>query len=429
MSNVSLYTEMKLALENEVNIKLLSSIPDVAIVAIGSNSTHLLEYLLGAYYELGLPIENIRRIVICDKDVFKAKRRYADSEVSTQFEYHDVNVKFVSSIEDNYPPSLLTVVLSSELGKASLDGVYAYGIALTVGREFDMSSTLSSLTKLKFNETFSNIDIPESCFQRRNLFRKLYGNDASKGFYHALEGLKNGCETCVWCSSYKAGKTCPFFQLKIAGFYEHGKVVPKNLPMSIQWKKKAVLQGFGEAELSLADTYLANPGLMSNPDELFQLLVKHAEKGDRHAVQSLLDFATSIGRISLTLPWYARLANSGDFDAQNRIIDLYTSGEDGIPISKEEEDRWIEVALACGNRTFVSDIAQSYIDKEDWASAFKWYNRLRGEEDFDEEKLVEIFENYCESEDLTAEQYADRGNQYYYGIDVDEIPRLAYFCF
>ena len=63
MSNVSLYTEMKLALENEVNIKLLSSISDVSVVVLGSNFVHLLECLFGVYDELGLPIENIRRIV------------------------------------------------------------------------------------------------------------------------------------------------------------------------------------------------------------------------------------------------------------------------------------------------------------------------------------------------------------------------------
>lgn len=241
--------------------------------------------------------------------------------------------------------------------------------------------------------------------------------------------MKNGCEECSLCSSYGPDKACPFFQLKIAEFYEQGEIVPKNLPMAVQWKKKAARQGYMEAELSLADTYSKNPDLMSSPEDLFSLLVKHAENGDKRAVRSLIDFSDGIGHVSLALPWFARLANSGDFEAQNRIIDLCTSGEDGIPISKEEESRWIEVALASGNKTFVSDIAQSYIKKEDWASAFKWYNRLRGEEEFDEDKLVELFENYCESEGLTADQYVKRGNQYYYGIDVDEIPRLAYFCF
>lgn len=430
MSNVSLYTEMKLALENEVNIKLLSSIPDVAIVALGSNATHLLECLFGVYDELGLPIENIRRIVIFDRDVFKAKRRYADSEVSTLFGYHGVNVKFVSSIENNYPPSLLTVVMSSELGKASVDGVYAYGIALTVAHEFDMSSTRASMAGLKFLIESEPARMTPLCKTRIDHYTG-WNEDAFalEKLLYALQELKNSCEDCNQCSSYGSARVCPYFQLKIAELYENGQGVCENLPLAVEWKKKAIRQGFPEAKISLAKTLLKGESPDKSFDEILSLLDQQAKNGDRDAVDSIIGFLKRCGKEALAIPWYARLANAGDFEAQNRIIALSTSGEDGIPVSKEEENRWIEVALASGNRTFVSDIAQSYIDKEDWASAFKWYNRLRGEEDFDEDKLVKIFDNYCESKDLTAEQYVDRGNHYYYGIDVDEIPRLAYFCF
>lgn len=419
--------ELKLALENEVNMQLLSSIKDVAVVIVGKEEVPLLEDLSTVYSTLKLPLDSIREIVICDRDRAKAMKEYSSLVLPDTLQ--GVATRFVTSLENNYPRHFLTMIISSG-DRNYLDGVYAYGMSLSIAQELSASLTRASLISLRFKEPPIPAKPSDFCETRRGLFVKKLARSETKGaFYQALDELKNGCEECTICSSYGPSKVCPFFQLKIAEFYEQGEIVPTNLPMAVQWKKKAARQGFKEAELSLADTYLKNPALMSSQEDVFALLVSHAENGDRRAVRSLIEYASDNGRISLALPWYARLANSGDFEAQNRIIDLYTTGEDGIPVSKEEEDRWIEVALASGNRTFVSDIAQSYIDKEDWASAFKWYNRLRGEDDFDEDKLVELFENYCESEDLTAEQYVDRGNQYYYGIDGDEIPRLAYYCF
>ena len=419
--------ELKLALENEVNMQLLSSIKDVAVVIVGKEEVPLLEDLSTVYSTLKLPLDSISEIVICDRDRAKAMKEYSSLVLPDTLQ--GVATRFVTSLENNYPRHFLTMIISSG-DRNYLDGVYAYGMSLSIAQELSASLTRASLISLRFKEPPIPAKPSDFCETRRGVFVKKLARSETKGaFYQALDELKNGCEECTICSSYGPSKVCPFFQLKIAEFYEQGEIVPTNLPMAVQWKKKAARQGFKEAELSLADTYLKNPALMSSQEDVFALLVSHAENGDRRAVRSLIEYASDNGRISLALPWYARLANSGDFEAQNRIIDLYTTGEDGIPVSKEEEDRWIEVALASGNRTFVSDIAQSYIDKEDWASAFKWYNRLRGEEDFDEDKLVELFENYCESEDLTAEQYVDRGNQYYYGIDGDEIPRLAYYCF
>ena len=419
--------ELRLALENEVNVQMLSSAQDVAIVIVGREQIPLLEDIPTVYLSLKLPLESIKEIVVCDKDRAKAKKDFSSLDLPDAFQR--ATVRFVTTLENNYPRHFVTMVISSG-DRNYLDGVYAFGMSLSVARAFSGSLTRSSLINFRFKEPPTPAKPSDFCETRKGLFVKKLARSETKGaFYQALDELKNGCEECAMCSSYGPGKICPFFQLKIAEFYEQGDIVPANLPMAVQWKKKAARQGFKDAEISLAETYLKNPELMSCPGDFFSLLIKHAENGDRRAVRSLIDYSDGIGHISLALPWYARRANSGDFEAQNRIIDLCTSGEDGIPVSKEEESRWIEVALASGNRTFVSDIALSYINKGDWASAFKWYSRLRGQDDFDEDKLIDLFDKYCEAEDLTAYQYVDRGNQYYYGIDVDEIPRLAYYCF
>ena len=430
MSNISLYTEMKLALDNEVNMKLLASIPDIAVIVLGTNSVHLLECLFGVYDELGLPIENIRRIVICDRDVFKAKRRYADSEVSPLSEYHGVNVKFVSSIENNYPPSLLTVVMSSKLGKASLDGVYAYGIALTVAHEFDMSSTRTSMISLTFEKESEPAKKTPLCETRMKNYAAWKEDSFDlEMLLYALQELKNNCEDCNQCSSYGSARVCPFFQLKIAELYESGQGVCENHPLALEWKKKAIRQGFPEAKKSLARTYMEGKSPEKNFDEILSMLDQHAKTGDRDAVNSIIGFLQRCGKEALALPWYARLANDGDFSAQNKLIDFYSSGQYGIPSDEKEEKAWTDIALMWGNQGFISSIVESSIERNDWASAFKWYNRLRNEGDFDEDKLVDIFSRYCESENLTARQYVEKGDQYFYGIDVEEEPTLAYMCY
>ena len=69
--------ELKLALENEVNMQLLSSIKDVAVVIVGKEEVPLLEDLSTVYSTLKLPLDSISEIVICDRDRAKAMKEYS----------------------------------------------------------------------------------------------------------------------------------------------------------------------------------------------------------------------------------------------------------------------------------------------------------------------------------------------------------------
>lgn len=423
-----IHLAIRSALCDDANMKLLRSIQDVAVVVVGKELISLIPSIPAVFSDLSLPVDNIKSIVICDKDKTKAKKLFSALDFS-RTKFQEPILYFVKTIENHYPKFPLTIIISSD--RSHLDGIFGYGISMifTHNSKLEFNSR-TSLIGLRFKDSDEPIKISDFCETRRTLFEKtMSAGKTEKGFYLALDEANNGCETCPFCENYDSDKGCPFFQLKIAEFYETRNIVPTNLPLAIQWKKKAARQGFKEAEISLAETYIKHPKLMPSPDDLFELLTKHAEKGDIQATRDLINYASSAGRISLALPWYARLANSGDYSAQNSIIDFYSNGGDGILSSKEEENRWIEVAIGSGNRDYISGIVESYIQKEEWATAIKWYYRLRGDESYDEEKLVTLFERYCESEELDSDDYVNRGNQFYYGIDAEESPRLAYFCF
>ena len=202
----------------------------------------------------------------------------------------------------------------------------------------------------------------------------MESGDITGAFYHALEELKSGCDECNLCTAYGSDKSCPFFQLKVAEFYDERLSVPNNKSLALEWKKKAARQGFKEAELSLAGSYLSTPGCKNKQDDIFSLLTKHAVLGDQKAVQYLIDYAQKTGKNELAIPWYARMANAGDWEAQNKIINVYALGNDVIAPNNDEEKRWTDIALASGNSSFVADLAQKYADNEDWEAAFKWYN-------------------------------------------------------
>lgn len=161
--------ELKLALENEANIRLLSSAQDVAIVIVGRGQLPLLEDIPSVYSSLRFPLDSIKEIVICDKDRAKAKRDFSSLDLNDVLQ--KVTVRFVTSLENNYPRHFVTIIISSR-DRNYLDGVYASGASLSVAREVSGSLTRASLINLRFKEPPSPGKPTDFCETRRNLFVK-----------------------------------------------------------------------------------------------------------------------------------------------------------------------------------------------------------------------------------------------------------------
>ncbi len=423
------YDLFRSRMENESTRRLITESKDIGIVVDSKDANQHLIFLIRLLEEWNSVQESVKSftIVVPDK---KARAPFEKIDQSMLAEHPAF--QYVRKSELNYPETLLTIAIVDTIDMNLWNNIYAYGIA-TVTNENGTVMTRDSLTALIFQqaENVQGTNYSESCKTRKEYYQKLVdGHYNQAAFMQCLEELKNGCQTCPDCPNYKAGDPCPFFQKKIADFYENGIFVPANPRLAFQWKRKAARKGLQEAELSLAKSYGDGKGCPQDIEEALSIYSKFAKKGSEDAARELVSLALdSSGFEQRALPWMARLANAGDFPMQTRMIDVYSSGLYGIPVNEIEQDKWTTIASDSGNIEFVDRLIEACKERKDWQGAIKWYGKLKDSDSFDENDVLGFVDQLCVDTDMNAEEMVSLADKYYWGFGVDESASVAFHLY
>ncbi len=423
------YDLFRSRMDSECTRRLITESKYIGIVVDSKDAKQHLIFLIRLLDEWNSVQESVKSftIVVPDK---KARAPFEKIDKSMLAEHPAF--QYVKKSELKYPEALLTIAIVDTIDMNLWNDIYAYGIA-TVTNENGTVMTRDSLTALKFQqaEDIQGTIHSESCKTRKEYYQKLVDGHYNKAaFMQCLEELKNGCQTCPDCPNYRAGDPCPFFQKKIADFYENGLFVPANPKLAFQWKRKAARKGLQEAELSLAKSYGDGTGCPKDIDEALSIYCKFAKKGSEDAARELVSLALeSVGLEQMALPWMARLANAGDFSMQTKLIDIYSSGLYGIPVNETEQDKWTTIASDSGNIEYVDRLIEACKERKDWQGAINWYGKLKDSDSFDENDVLGFVDQLCVDTDMNAEEMVSLADKYYWGFGVDESGLVAFHLY
>lgn len=423
------YDLFRSRMDNECTRRLITESKDIGIVVDSEDAKQHLIFLIRLLDEWNSVRDSIKSftIVVPDK---KARAPFEKIDKSILAEHP--SFQYVKRTELKYPETLLTIAIVDTIDINLWNDIHAYGIA-TVTNENGTVMTRDSLTALKFQqvESIQGTNYSESCKTRKEYYQKLMdGRYHKAAFMQCLEELRNGCQTCPDCPNYKTGDPCPFFQKKIADFYENGIFVPANPKLAFQWKRKAARKGLQEAELSLAESYKDGTGCQKDIDAALSIYIKFAKKGSEDAARELVSLALeSKGYEQSALPWMARLANAGDFPMQTKLIDIYSSGLYGIPVNAKEQDKWTTIASDSGNIEYVDRLIEACKERKDWQGAIHWYGKLRDSDSFVENDVLGFVDQLCIDTDMNAEEMVSLADKYYWGFGVDESGLVAFHLY
>ena len=389
-----------------------------------------LDYLFTCFDELESK-SFLSLVVFCERSQFtRAKRVYKEFFKSWHVTGSDDSdealknkpILFVDEISKTRIPVELTFILSPD-PSALVESSFSNAIGIYISDGFK-TIVKDSLTDFRFPDNAPSKPKRSSlCKSRQEYYARLVEEGSKLGIlYQVLEEQNQGCEKCPFCDYYKENDPCPFFQLKLAEFYDKDEIVPKNEKLSFQWKKKVATRGYKDAEIALADALAVGNGCIKDIRAALSIYDKFAISGDKDSAKKFIAVAEdSADTIPLSMPWIARFATEGDFEMQNKIIQYYNCFPDEFSgIREAEMGKWIELATKSGNASYISELASSSIENKDWPNALKWYGKLKlgNSEEFVQDTYEAIFDFYCE--ELSASQLYDTGNRYYYGLGTDE---------
>lgn len=149
----------------------------------------------------------------------------------------------------------------------------------------------------------------------------------------------------------------------------------------------AVQQFFAKSKNDDADAryelgkafYNGTDGIPADQDQGLQWLKYAAETGNDRVRKRCAEFLTSVGRDSAAFPWYMKLAEYGDADAEFVVAQDYESGK-GTEKNLDEAFRWYRHAAQGGNIRGMLALAQHLIDLKD-SEARTWLERAAAKGD------------------------------------------------
>lgn len=169
----------------------------------------------------------------------------------------------------------------------------------------------------------------------------------------------------------KAEAGDPKAQLQIAGAYEGGRGIEKNLDVSLEWLKKSASQGYPLANTALGAKYLEGIGVNKDPKKALELFQLAADKG-------------CVG-------------------GQYNLGSCYYNGY-GVSTNDQEAFRWIKKAAEQKNPEAINllkpkpayILGQLYEKgqgcEKNISLALKWYERAASQGDEQSEKMVKILQ-------------------------------------
>jgi TPR repeat protein len=173
---------------------------------------------------------------------------------------------------------------------------------------------------------------------------------ALQDFEKALEmGLQHGAEKggAVWLHAW-------------GGFLQKGIAMPRNLPESIKWYRKAAEQGDATAEVSLGLCYFYGLGVSQD--------------------------------LSEGIKWYEMAAEHGGFEAA-RYLGMHYDGDGTlVPRDWKEAAKWYRMAAEQGDGLSASILSEHYErhDIKEYDEAIKWCRIAIDSGMWNESRLVEL---------------------------------------
>lgn len=230
-------------------------------------------------------------------------------------------------------------------------------------------------------------------------YRQFWGNLKMSEILRLVVGVLLVIATCVAAGQngpnyaalqQQAASGNPQAEYNLGQCYANGRGVPQDYAEAARWFHKAAEQGLVVAQNRIANVLLYGYGVTQSTTEALEWFQKAAEHGDVESAYMLgqiyeaggpneitkrPDGTFSAGPVpqSAAIPkdferavyWYHIAANHGEALAQNRLGQLYASGE-GVPQNYREAYFWLSLAEANGETSTTDgiddrDVAASHL--------------------------------------------------------------------
>lgn len=431
-----LYNTFDEALSSESVFSLLSSCNDITLVIYDSDNLAWVKELSEFFSENDLDLISIKELVFHGKNRIAVRRKTSD--LSSYFVVPQMIYTGLSGNEMYCYPhlkrKLCIHILPDGIKREHISLIeknrYMYQILISIQNDQIQINSNTSLRELYSKSKQPRKRVSKYCKDKRTYLQRLIDSDyLSAAFNQCTQECRNGCDECPHATSYGQDKNCPYFQLQMAKFYENGWYVPKNDKIAHYWKIKAARQGMLEAKLDLANDYVCGNGCNQNIGEAISILMPLADQGYTSATHALIDITSSHHDYTSPLPLMARLANNGDLNMIERMIDIYTNGDLFTEPDPAKCEEWVVLAAEHGCIKHIESLAQQYEAINDWDNATRWYLKLQ---ELDPEmdlaaKIDELFISKCQL--LTSDELVLKGNRSYYGYECEQDYHTAYIYY
>lgn len=431
-----LYNTLEEALLSESVFSLLSSCNDIAIVLYDSDNLRYVEMLSDFFYDNNLELTAIKELIIHGKNRIAIRKKTADISLDyiiPQMTYTGLAGKEMYNC--SFLKRMLCIhIMPEEVKNEHISLIernrYMYQILISDKKDKVEIKVNVSLKNLHCQKTKNPKRVLKYCKDRRAYLQKLIdSNYLRAAFDQCVQECRNGCEECPHATTYGQEKSCPYFQLQMAKFYENGWYVPENKKIAHFWKVKAARQGLLEAKLDLANDYVRGNGCSQDVGEAVAMLMPLADQGYASAAHALIDITSSHHDYVSPLPLIARLANNGDLDMIEKMIEIYSEGDSQTQPDPTKCEEWVVLAAELGCSKHVEALAQQYEAINDWDNATRWYLKLQElnpEMDL-ASKIDQLFISKCAI--LTSDELVARGDKCYYGYECEQDYHSAYLYY
>lgn len=431
-----LYNTFDEALSSESVFSLLSSCNDITLVIYDSDNLAWVKELSEFFSENDLDLISIKELVFHGKNRIAVRRKTSD--LSSYFVVPQMTYTGLSGNEMYCYPhlkrKLCIHILPDGIKREHISIIeknrYMYQILISIHNDQIQINSSTSLRELYSKSKQLQKRVSKYCKDKRTYLQRLIDSGyLSAAYNQCVQECRNGCDECPHTTSYGQDKNCPYFQLQMAKFYENGWYVPQNDKIAHYWKIKAARQGMLEAKLDLANDYVCGNGCSQNIGEAISILMPLADQGYTSAARALIDITSSHHDYASPLPLMARLANNGDLNMIERMIDIYTNGDLFTKPDPAKCEEWVVLAAEHGCSKHIESLAQQYEAINDWDNATRWYLRLQEiNPDMDlSSKIDELFLSKCTI--LSSDELVTRGKKCYYGYECEQDYHSAYLYF
>lgn len=431
-----LYNTLEEALRSENVFSLLSSCNDIALVIYDSDNLSSVEILSDFFNQNGLELIHIKELVIHGRNRIAIRRKTSD--LSSHFISPHLTYTGLSGAEmyeySHLKRMLCIHIAPYEIKREHMSLIernrYMYQILLSNTSDKILTQVSISLRGLHPKNRPTRRRTTKYCKDKQTYLQKLIdSNYLGAAFNQCAQECKNGCDECGHATNYGQEKCCPYFQLQMAKFYENGWYVPQNDKIAHFWKVKAARQGMYEANIELANDYVHGKGCQRDIKNAISILMPLVDSGYTLASNVLIDIASSHSGYISPIPLIARLANRGDVEMIERMINIYSKGEMDEKPDPSKCEEWVVFAAEQGCTEYVEILAKQYEELNDWDNATRWYLKLQElnpEMDL-AAKIDELFISKCQL--LTSDELVLKGNKSYYGYECEQDYHTAYLYY